>query len=96
MKRANDFCFTAAQGQYIIASGITAMGAVRQAKSHIKGGIDMGVSPAAMKAMVEVATEFLPTEGQVTCNSKGKIDIDALTKEVRANRETLNNGGQLQ
>ncbi|KAK9449625.1 uncharacterized protein V1518DRAFT_219292 [Limtongia smithiae] len=90
MSRANNIAgFTEAQGQFIVAAAITAMGATRQARSHIKAALDMGCSLRSMSAMVQVCTVMLAEWSGYENAAKGKLDTSALMDEVAENR-TLN------
>lgn len=95
MHRANDTIFTQQENQFCIAAAITASGATRQARSHLKGGIDMGVSKEAMAAMCKIATEDIPEWSNIPCSAKGKMNVEELNEEVVQNRALLNSGKPL-
>jgi hypothetical protein len=68
--------------ELVVASSIIGLGAVRQARSHCKGSIQLGNSVEVMEAIVQTAYELgkwnrtpLP----------GSLDVPALAAEVRAN-----------
>lgn len=53
ISKANEDVFEIPQSHLVVASAITALGAVRQAKSHVKATIGIGNSVEAVKAVVK-------------------------------------------
>lgn len=72
--------------EIILAGTICAMGATRQAKSHLKGSIGLGISVAAAEKVSKVAEQVAAWNG---AKLPGKIDVLALAEEVRINLERL-------
>ncbi|KAH7020546.1 hypothetical protein EDB80DRAFT_882584 [Ilyonectria destructans] len=72
--------------EIIIAGTICAMGATRQAKSHFKGSIGLGISAAAVERVSKVAEQVAAWNG---VKLPGEIDVSALAEEVRINLERL-------
>ncbi|KAK2770058.1 hypothetical protein CKAH01_04401 [Colletotrichum kahawae] len=65
-----------------IAGAIAALGATRQAKSHLKGSMGLGISVAAIEAVLYAAEQVAKWNG---CKLPGKIDVTVLAKEVETN-----------
>lgn len=72
--------------EVIIAGAIAAMGATRQAKSHLKGSMGLGISLMAMKEVLNVAEQVAAWNGK---KLPGEIDLASLAEEARANLERL-------
>ncbi|KAH6999159.1 hypothetical protein BKA56DRAFT_608663 [Ilyonectria sp. MPI-CAGE-AT-0026] len=72
--------------EVIIAGAIAAMGATRQAKSHFKGSMGLGISLMAMKEVLNVAEQVAAWNGK---KLPGEIDLASLAEEARANLERL-------
>ena len=68
--------------EIIVAGAIAAMGATRQARSHFKGSMGLGVSRAAVESVWEVAQEVADWNG---AKLPGGIDVASLAEEVKAN-----------
>lgn len=69
-----------------IAGAIAALGATRQARSHFKGSMGLGISVAAVEAVVQAAELTAAWNGS---KLPGAIDVAALAEEVQANLKKL-------
>jgi alkylhydroperoxidase/carboxymuconolactone decarboxylase family protein YurZ len=83
--------FSLQKTELIIATGITAMGATRQTRSHIKAAMQQGNSPVVVSAMVRAASKIMEWNGQLL----GKFDVGALEKELHANLAKEDSGSGL-
>ncbi|KAK1840008.1 hypothetical protein CCHR01_17368 [Colletotrichum chrysophilum] len=69
-----------------IAGAIAALGATRQAKSHLKGSMGLGISVAVIEAVLYAAEQVAKWNDT---KLPGKIDVTVLAKEVEANLGNL-------
>lgn len=72
--------------EIIIAGAITALGATRQARSHLKGSMGLGISVTAVEAVLRAAESTAAWNGS---KLPGAIDVAALVEEVQANLKKL-------
>ncbi|KAJ5409943.1 uncharacterized protein N7487_004302 [Penicillium crustosum] len=70
------------EAELVVASSIIGLGAVRQARSHCKGSIQLGNSVDVMEAIVQTAYELAKWNKTPLL---GSLDVPALAAEVRAN-----------
>jgi len=75
--------------EIIVAGAIAAMGATRQARSHFKGSMDLGISQAAVDAVWGVAQQVAAWN---TTKLPGDINVAALAEEVKANLAQIMDG----
>ena len=80
MSKANDEVFDVKESHLIVASAITALGATRQTRSHIKATIGIGNSVETVKAVVEVVSAIAEWGGKPFTIP----DVDALAQQIRA------------
>lgn len=69
-----------------IAGAIAALGATRQARSHFKGSMALGISVEAVKSVLQAAESTAAWNG---CKLPGAIDVAGLAEEVQANLKRL-------
>ncbi|GES58478.1 hypothetical protein SAPIO_CDS4965 [Aspergillus terreus] len=69
-----------------LAGAIAAMGATRQARSHFKGAMGLGVSVSAVQAVLDVVRKIAAWN---LVELPGEIDVLALAAEVRTNLHAL-------
>ncbi|CAI0642327.1 unnamed protein product [Colletotrichum noveboracense] len=72
-----------------IAGAVAALGATRQAKSHFKGSMGLGISVASIEAVLYAAEQVAKWNG---AQLPGKIDATGLAMEVETN---LRNPGEM-
>ncbi|KIV91819.1 hypothetical protein PV10_06316 [Exophiala mesophila] len=77
---ASDNVFDLPHTHFIVATAITALGATRQTRSHLKATMGAGNSTSAVKAMVDVVSEIATWAGRPIVQP----DVDALAEEVRS------------
>jgi hypothetical protein len=75
---ASDNVFDLPHTHFIVATAITALGATRQTRSHLKATLGAGNSTAAVKAMVNVVCQIAEWAGRQIV----RPDVDALADEV--------------
>ena len=78
--KANDEVFEVHDSHLIVAATITALGATRQTRSHIKATIGIGNSVETVKAMVHVASKLAAWAG----NPIAEPDVDELARQIQA------------
>lgn len=71
--------------EIIVASAIAGIGATRQANSHFKGSLGLGISPEALEAVLSVVEQVAAWNKTVL---PGRIDIAELVQEVKANLQS--------
>lgn len=69
-----------------VAGAIAALGATRQARSHFKGSMGLGISVRAVEAVLRAAESTAAWNGS---KLPGAIDVAALAEEVKANLKKL-------
>lgn len=69
-----------------VAGAIAALGATRQARSHFKGSMGLGISVAAVHAVLQAADRTAEWNNH---KLPGAIDVAALADEVKANLKAL-------
>ncbi|KAG6367685.1 hypothetical protein INS49_001880 [Diaporthe citri] len=69
-----------------VAGAIAALGATRQARSHLKGSMGLGISVTAVEAVLRAAESTAAWNGG---KLPGAIDVAALAEEVKANLKKL-------
>lgn len=69
-----------------IAGALAALGATRQAKSHFKGSMGLGISVASIEAVSYAAEQVAKWNG---AQLPGKIDATGMAMEVETNLRTL-------
>ncbi|KAK7701848.1 hypothetical protein SLS64_009982 [Diaporthe eres] len=69
-----------------VAGAIAALGATRQARSHLKGSMGLGISVTAVEAVLRAAESTAAWNGS---KLPGDIDVAALAEEVKANLKNL-------
>lgn len=74
ISKANEFVFKVTESHLIVASAIIALGATRQARSHIKATLSIGNSVECVKLVQAVIVEIASWAGQEI----EALDIDAL------------------
>jgi hypothetical protein len=77
--KANEEVFKPEQSHLIIATAITALGATRQTKSHIKATLGVGNSVAAVKTVIEVVSEIAKWAGRPIVSP----NVDELAVEIK-------------
>lgn len=70
---------TLEQTELTVAAAITAMGATRQARSHIKASLGVGNSIAAVQSMLDVANELVAWNGDRPLVS---FNVEELARDV--------------
>lgn len=83
MANANKNVFQKRETELLLASSITALGATRQSRSHIKASWGLGSTEEALVAMVSVCEELCRWAGS-PMPGEGKIDAKALCAEIKA------------
>ncbi len=79
MSKANEEVFDLQESHLIIASAITALGATRQTRSHIKATIGIGNSVETVKAVIGVVSAIAEWGGKPFTLP----DVDALAQQIR-------------
>ncbi|OQV07295.1 hypothetical protein CLAIMM_11750 [Cladophialophora immunda] len=79
--KANEEVFQPQESHLIVATAITALGATRQTKSHLKATLGIGNSIAGIKAMTSVVTQIAQWADRPRI---GPFDIDELASEIQS------------
>ena len=75
---ASDNVFDLPHTHFLVATAITALGATRQTRSHLKATLGAGNNTSAIKAMVDVVSQIANWAGRPIV----RPDVDALAEEV--------------
>lgn len=77
---ANERLFQETESHLLIASAITALGAVRQTKSHIKATIGIGNSVKTVRIVVAIVGRVAEWADRPISS----FDVDELAKQIQA------------
>lgn len=78
--KANEDVFQPQESHLIVATAITALGATRQTKSHIKATLGIGNSVRSVKAMVGVVKRISEWADRPEI---GPFDVDQLSEDIQ-------------
>ncbi|KAH9204528.1 hypothetical protein DL95DRAFT_495951 [Leptodontidium sp. 2 PMI_412] len=79
ISKANEEVFQPQESHLIIVTAITALGATRQTKSHIKATLGIGNSVECVKAVLEAITKIAEWADRPIAT----FDVDALSREIQ-------------
>ena len=94
MGRLDPIYFTLPEAELILTSALIALGATRQAGSHIKACVAFGFTETDIQAIVNVADKMVAWQGPESSDDKLPINVENLARHARKNtRGTEASGG---
>jgi hypothetical protein len=81
ISKANEYVFTEQESHLLVASAIIALGAARQARSHIKATIGLGNDVQVVKSVVNIVGKL----AQWADSSIDLPNVDACAEELHEN-----------
>ncbi|KAF2851665.1 hypothetical protein T440DRAFT_498203 [Plenodomus tracheiphilus IPT5] len=78
--KTNEEVFEPRESHLIVATAITALGATRQTKSHVKASLGIGNSISCIKAVIDAVSKICEWADRPIAS----FDVDQLSQELRA------------
>ena len=84
--RAQELCFSLAEAELIVTAALIGLGATRQARSHIKACIALGVPEADVEAVIETSKKLKKWQDAAGLSPQASVDVKSLARQAK---ETL-------